>query len=201
MPPNSKDDEKKAQMNQIKVKPNHSNIHFNSVAAVADRMVWTGRLPSLNSICEELHVQSTDRINQYFELWKARYSSNGVEKTHIADLSSDLKHLLAEAFEKRVIALKAKLNAECAEIRVGRDRLAKINEQKDAQIQALMLALGDAEVKIADQERRISRLRKEIAVKRDASAKAEQGIGDVRQGLTKAEFKLKKPHPYICGGA
>jgi hypothetical protein len=176
MPPNSKDDEKKAQMNQIKVKPNHSNIHFNSVAAVADRMVWTGRLPSLNSICEELHVQSTDRINQYFELWKARYSSNGVEKTHIADLSSELKHLLAEAFERRVTALKAKLKAENTEIRVDRDRLAKINEQKDAKIEALMLALGDAEVKIADQARRICRLKNDVAVGRDALAKAEKRI-------------------------
>ncbi|MGA2226594.1 MAG: hypothetical protein ABSH41_19320 [Syntrophobacteraceae bacterium] len=163
-------------MNQIKVKANHSNIDFNSVAAVADRMVWTGRLPSLNSICGELHVQSSDEVNQYFELWKTRYCCNGVEKTHIADLSSELKHLLAEAFEKRVIALRAKLKAESAEIRVDRDRLVKINEQKDAKIEALMLALGDAEVKIADQARRISRLKNEVAVGRDAVAKAEQRI-------------------------
>ena len=173
---NASDLQEKAQMNQIKVKPNHSNINFNSVAAVADRMVWTGRLPSLCAICEELHVRSTDRVMQYFQLWKARYSSDGVQKTHIADLSSELKHLLAEAFEKRVIALRAKLKAESAEIRVDRDRLVKINEQKDAKIEALMLALGDAEVKIADQARRISRLKNEMAVERNALAKAEQRI-------------------------
>jgi hypothetical protein len=164
-------------MNQIKVKQNHSDLNFNTVAGIADRMAWTGRPPTLCGICEELHVESTDEVMQYFELWKARYSSDGVEKTHIADLSSELKHLLAEAFEKRVIALRAKLKAESAEIRVDRDRLAKINEHKDAKIEALMLALGDAEVKIADQARRISRLKNEVAVGRDALAKAEQGSG------------------------
>jgi len=198
---NASDLQEKAQMNQIKVKPNHSNINFNSVAAVADRMVWTGRLPSLCAICEELHVRSTDRVMQYFQLWKARYSSDGVQKTHIADLSSELKHLLAEAFEKRVISLKAKLNAECAEIRVDRDRLAKINEQKDAQIQALMLALGDAEVKIADQARRISRLKNEMAVERNALAKAEQRIRDARQELTRAEHTLEDHPSDMSGGA
>jgi transposase len=163
-------------MNQIKVKPNHLDLNFNTVAAIADRMVWTGRPPTLCAICEELHVQSTDEVDQYFELWKTRYCCNGVEKTHIADLSSELKHLLAETFEKRVIALRAKLKAESAEIRVDRDRLAKINEHKDAKIEALMLALGDAEVKIADQARRISRLKNEVAVGRDALAKAEKRI-------------------------
>jgi chromosome segregation ATPase len=188
-------------MNQMKVKPNHLDLDFNSVAAIADRMAWTGRLPTLSAICEELHVQSIDRVKQYFELWKARYSSDGAEKTHIADMSPEFKHLLADAFEKRVIALKAKLNAECAEIRIDRDRLAKINERKDAQIQALMLALGDAEVKIADQERRISRLKNQITVERDAMAKAGQRIGGARQGLTKVEHRLEDPSPELSGGA
>jgi hypothetical protein len=162
-------------MNQIKVKANHLDLNFNTVAAIADRMAWTGRLPTLCAICEELHVQSTDKVKQYFELWKTRYTNNGAEKTHIADLSSQLQHLLAEAFERRVIALKAKLKAEGAEIRVDRDRLAKINEQKDAKIEALMLALGDAEVKIADQARRISRLKNEMAVERNALQKRNSG--------------------------
>jgi chromosome segregation ATPase len=188
-------------MKQIKVKPKDVDINFRDVAEVADRLVWTGRLPTLSAICEELHVQSTDKVKQYFELWKTPSGSNGAEKTHIADLPSELKHLLAEAFERRVIALRAKLNAESAEIRVDRDRLAKINEQKDAQIEALMLALGDAEVKIADQARRISRLKIEMAVERNALAKAEQRIKDARQELTRAEHTLEDSPPDMCGGA
>jgi len=89
-------------------------------------------------------------------------------------------------FERRITALRARLKAECAEIRADRDRLAKIKEQKDSQIQALMLALGDAEVKIADQSRRISRLRKEIAERCDASGKAEQKIGYTPAGINQS---------------
>jgi chromosome segregation ATPase len=188
-------------MRQIKLKPNDPDISFKEVAEVADRMVWTGRLPNLSAICKELHVRSTDEVNQYFELWKIQSSGNGAEKTHIADMSSELKHLLAEAFERRLIALKAKLNAENTEIRVDRDRLAQINEQKDAQIQALMLALGDAEVKIADQARRICRLKNEMAVERNASAKAEQRIRDARQELTGAKPTLEDHPADMSGGA
>lgn len=187
-------------MNQVKVKQNHLDINFNTVAAIADRMAWTGRLPTLCAICEELHVQSSDKVEQCFELWKSRYSSNG-EKTHILDLSSELKHLFAEAFERRVIALKAKLNAESTEIRVDRDRLAKVNEQKDAQIQALMLALGDAEVKIADLARRISRLKNQMATERKASAKEEQRLRDAGRELTRAEHTLEDHPSNTSGGA
>ncbi|HYA42542.1 MAG TPA: hypothetical protein VEF34_14635, partial [Syntrophobacteraceae bacterium] len=66
-------------MRQAKVRPNHANIDFNDVAAVADRMVWTGRLPTLNAICEELNVRSTDKIEQCFALWRAGHSHNQIE--------------------------------------------------------------------------------------------------------------------------
>jgi hypothetical protein len=190
-----------AQMNQVKAKPNHLDLDFNKVAAIADRMVWTGKLPTLCAICEQLHVRSTDKVKEYFESWKTLYSVNGAEKTHIADLPSESKHLLGEAFERRVMALRAKLNAEIAEIRADRNRLAEINEQKDAQIQALMLALGDAEVKIADQARRISTLKNEMAVERNALAKAEQRIRDARQELTRAEHSLEDYPSDMGGGA
>ena len=188
-------------MRQNKVKPNHADINFNDVAAVADRMVWTGRLPTLSAICEELNVRSTGKVGQYFAMWKAAHSHNQSDKTHIADLPSELQHLLAEAFEKRVAALTAKLNAESAEIQVDRDRLVKINEQQAARIQALMLALGDAEVKIADRDRRISSLKKEIAAERDAHVRTEQRIRDAMQELTRVEHTLEDFSPESSGGA
>lgn len=40
-----------------------------------------------------------------------------------------LQHHFAEAFERRVSPLLAKLNAESAEIGVDRDRLGKVSEQ------------------------------------------------------------------------
>jgi len=149
-------------------------------------MVWTGKPPTVSAICEQLNTGCTDRVRQCFTLWKAGYNHIHAQKTHIADLPSELQHLLAEAFERRVSALKAKLEAECATIRIERDRLLKMNEQKNAQIEALMLALGDAEVKIADQSRRISRLRKEIAERCDASGKAEQKIGYTPAGINQS---------------
>ena len=189
-------------MNQTKAKPNHGDISFNHVAAVADRMVWTGRLPTLNAICEELNVRSINKkVGQYFALWKAGHNHARVEKTHIADLPPELQHLLAEAFERRVTALTAKLNAESAEIQVDRDRLVKVNEQQAAQIEALMLSLGDAEVKIADQERRISRLKKEIAAERDAHVRTEQSVRDAMQDLTRAEHAPEDSFPESSGGA
>jgi uncharacterized coiled-coil protein SlyX len=188
-------------MRQFKVKPNGENIDFNDVAAVADRMVWTGRLPTLEAICEELNVRNTDKVGQYFALWRTGHGHNQSEKTHIADLPPELQHLLAEAFERRVASLTAKLNAESAEIQIDRDRLVKINEQQAAQITALMRALGDAEAKIANQEKRIAGLRKEIAAERDAHVKTEQRIRDAMQELTRVEHTLESPFPETSGGA
>ena len=167
-------------MRQIKIKSSQADVNFNDVAAVADRMVWTGRPPTVSAICEELSTRSIDRVCQCFSLWEAEHNPAGAEKTHIADMPSELQHLLADAFERRVTALRAKLKAECAEIRADRDRLAKVNEQKDTQIMALTLALGDAEVKIADQARRISRLKKEIAIGRDPLAKVKNNESEIR---------------------
>ncbi len=170
------------QTQQIKNKRSSVNVSFEDVAAVADRMVWTGKLPTADAICEELNARSIDRVRQCLTLWKAGYNHIHAEnhihggKTRIAHITPELEHLVSEVFEGRITALKAKLKAEYAEIRIDRDRLVKVNEQQAAQIEALMLALGDAEVKIADQARRISRLKTEIAAGRDALAKAEQRI-------------------------
>jgi hypothetical protein len=139
-------------MKQIKVKPNHADIDFNDVVVVADNILRAGRLPTLNAICEALGMRDIEKVRQYFTLWKAGHGHTRTEKTHIADLPLELQYLLAEAFERRVIALTAKLNAQFSEIQVDRDRLLKINEEQAAQIQALMLALGEAETRIADQD-------------------------------------------------
>lgn len=161
-------------MKVIKFKSNREDISFSEVAAVADRMVWTGKVPTVNAICEDLNTDRIDRVRQCFALWKAGYNHIQARKTHIADLPPELQHMLNESFESQISALKARLEAECEELRRERDRLAKINEQKDAQIMALTLALGDAEVKIADQVRRISRLKNEAAGECGARAKTEE---------------------------
>jgi hypothetical protein len=166
----------KAEMNQIKIRPNLVDINFNEVAAIADRMVWTGKLPTLSAICRELKVRNVDKARQYFELWRAGYSRNWPEKTHIADLPPELQHLMAEAFERGVTGLRTKLNAECAKLRVERDRLKKVVEQQSADIKALTVALGDAEAKIGEQARQITRLKNEIDGQRDAHTRTEQRI-------------------------
>jgi hypothetical protein len=188
-------------MRQIKTKPNHADVGFNDVAAVADRMVWTGRLPTLKAICEELNIRSSDKIGRYFALWKAGHGEARAEKTHIADLPPELQHLLAEAFEKRMTALTARLSAESGETRADRDRLLKINEEQAVRIEALMLALGDAEARIADLNRQVSRLTQEIAAERDAHIKTERRIRDAMQELTKVEHTLEDFLPESSGGA
>ncbi|MGA2402240.1 MAG: DNA-binding protein [Syntrophobacteraceae bacterium] len=190
----------KVEIRKAKVKPGSVNISFEDVAAVADRMVWTGRLPTVSGVCKELNVRSIDKVGQYLALWKAGYSHTRADKMHIVDLSSNLQHLLAEDFERQVIALTAKFRAECAEIRGDRDRLTEVNQQQAAQIEALTAALGDAEVKIAEQAGRIARLKNEIAVGRDALAKAEHRIRDARQELTIVEHRLDDPFPESGGG-
>jgi hypothetical protein len=189
-----------AEMRQTKVKPNHVDADFKDVAAVAHRMVWTGRLPTLNAICEELNVRNTDTVRQYFELWKAGYRHVHADKSHIVDLPSGLKHLLVDDFERRVSASKAKLDAECSEIRVERDRLAMVNEQRASQIQTLNAALMDAESKVDEQTRRIAMLEIEIASERHLRMQMEQRIRDAMQELTRVGHRLEDHFPESAGG-
>jgi uncharacterized sporulation protein YeaH/YhbH (DUF444 family) len=142
---------------QAKMKPSRVSLSFKNVVEIAERMVWAGRRPTLSAICEELKVRCNDRVQRYFALWEAGYSHAGEDKTHITDLPSELQHLLADAFERRVI----KLQAECAQMRADRDRLVNVNEQQTAQIEALTAALGNAEARIDEQARRIAGLENE----------------------------------------
>ena len=52
----------KVEIRKAKVKPGSVNISFEDVAAVADRMAWTGRLPTLSAVCKELNVRSIDKV-------------------------------------------------------------------------------------------------------------------------------------------
>lgn len=188
-------------MNQIKTRSNPVDISFNDVAAAADRMVWTGKVPTLGAICDELKARNVDKARQYFELWRAGYSRNRPEKTHIADLPPELQHLMAEAFERGVTGLRTKLNAECSKLRVERDRLKKVIEQQSEDIKALTLALADAEAKIGEQARQITRLKNEIDAGRGAHARTEQRIHDAMRELMKVEHTLDDSFPESAGGA
>ncbi len=188
-------------MKQIRVKSNHVDINFKDVAAIADRMVWTGRLPTPDAVSEQLRVRSNGMVGKYLALWRAGYSGGPADKTHIADLPSELKHLLAEDFERRVAALKAKLDAERAQIRVEGDKLAMVNEQRASQVRELNAALRDAGSRSDEQARRIAMLENEIASERNLRIQLEQRIKDARQELTKVEHRLEDPPSDMAGGA
>ncbi len=94
-------------------------------------------------------------------------------KTHIADLPADLQHLLTEEFEREVMAFRAKLQSEYAEIKKDRDELANRNEQLCALLESLTLTLNDAEIEATEFAMRIARLKNEINAER-ALAKAGQ---------------------------
>jgi len=181
----------KVHMKQIRIKPRHQEINFKDVAAVADLMVWTGRLPTVSAICEELGARSIDRVRQCFELWKAGYNHIHAEKTHIADLPSELQHLLSDAFEQRAAASKAKLDAELAEIQAQRDRLLIVAEQHAAQIRQLNAALMDAVSKVDEQAKRIAMLENAIASGRDIRTKLEPRSKDASRNLTGVEQRLE----------
>ena len=118
-------------------------------------------------------------------------TADHTDKTHIADLSSELQHLMSEAFERRVIALKAKLRAECDEIRVDRDRLITVNERQAARIDALSAELGYAQTRIDEQARRIAMLKNEIASERNLRTKIEQQTRNARQHNNNVNTNLK----------
>ncbi|MDR3556816.1 MAG: DNA-binding protein [Syntrophobacteraceae bacterium] len=158
------------------VRQNDSDVKIKDVAAVADRMVWAGRMPTVDSISKELNAGNIDRVRQCLTLWKAGYNHRHAEKTPITDFPPEVQPLV-QAFEKRVTALEAKLKAQSPEALTQRNLLAQVNERQAAQIDALVLALADAEVKIADQDKRLSSLRKQIGFQQQALAKAKRRNG------------------------
>ena len=151
-----------------KIRRNDPDVKIEAVMAAADRMVWTGRL---------FNTENIDSVRQCLALWKARRNPAQVENIHIAALSPEVREFPMEAFEKRVTSLEEKLEARSSHVLADEDLLVKVNERQAAQIEALMLALSDAEGKITDQEKRIRSLRKQIGFQQQALAKAKRRIG------------------------
>jgi predicted nucleic acid-binding Zn-ribbon protein len=152
-------------MNQIRAK--------HTVTGIAGRLKNAGKLPVLRSVCAGMDVQGMSKIQQSISSLKGGAGHVRAIKTHIADLPVDLQHLLTEEFEREVMAFRAKLESEYAEIKRDRDELAKQNEQLCALLESLTLALDNAEIEATEFAMRIARLKNEIAAER-ALAKAGQ---------------------------
>jgi chromosome segregation ATPase len=132
---------------------------------------------------------------------KNRQSHTRAAKTHIADLPPYLQRLLAEEFERGIIGLHEKFEAEYSRVKRDRDKLANLNEGQSARIQSLTAALEEVGARVHEQDRRIEQLKDEIAAERESREKMEQRIRDARKELTKVELQLDEPFPESGGGA
>ncbi len=179
-------------MNQIRAKL--------AVTGIAGRLKNTGKHSALRSVCAGIDIQGMSKIQQNVALLKWRSSHGRAIKTHIADLPVDLQHLLTEEFEREIMAFRAKLESEYAEIKRESNELADFNGQQSALIESLTVTLKDAGAKIAEQAGLIARLENEISAERNALLKAEPRIRDTRQELTKVEHRLDGPFPESGGG-
>jgi septal ring factor EnvC (AmiA/AmiB activator) len=152
-------------MNQIRAK--------HTVTGIGGRLKNAGKLPVLRAVCSGMDIHGNGMIQQNIALLQGRYSRARAIKTHIADLPADLQHLVAEEFERGVMAFRAKLESEYSEIKRDRDELANQNEQLFALLKSLSLTLDGAEIEATEFAMRIARLKNEIAAER-ARAKAGQ---------------------------
>ena len=151
-------------MNQIRAK--------HTVTGIAGGLKNAGKRPALRAVCAGMDTQKMAEV-QIHPVLRGRHSHTRVVKTHIADAPAALQDLLAEDFERGVIALRTRLESEYAEIKRDRDELANQNEQLFALLESLTLTLNDAEIEATEFAMRIARLKNEIAAER-ALAKAGQ---------------------------
>jgi len=179
-------------MNQIRVK--------HPVTVIADRLKRAGKIPVLQTTHSQMDFQGGRHLQHISSIKGGRCHAQSI-KTHVADLPSKVQNLLAEQFEREVITFREKLESEFAEIKRERNELAALYERQSARIGRLKTALKDASAKIAEQAGLIARLKNEIALERDALAKAERRIRDARQGLTRVEHQLDEPFPESSGGS
>lgn len=142
------------------------------VTRTADSVKKAGRPPVLRAVCSEMDTQRMAVVQRPPAL-KARCSHTRVVKTHIADTPSALQDLLAEDFERGIIALRTRLESEYAEIKRDRDELANQNEQLFALLESLTLVLDNAEIEATEFAMRMARLKNQIAAER-ARTKAGQ---------------------------
>jgi len=153
-------------MNQIRAKL--------TVTGIAGRLKNGGKHPTLRPVCAGMDVQGMSKIQHSILSLKEGTGHARAIKTHIADLPADLQHLLTEEFEREVMAFRAKLQSEYAEIKRDRDELANQNEQLCALLKSLTLTLNDAEIEATEFAMRIARLKNEIAAERAAAKSGQQ---------------------------
>jgi hypothetical protein len=151
-------------MNQIRAK--------HTVTGIAGDLKNAGKRPALRAVCAGMDTQKMAEVQRHLAL-KDLHSHTRVVKTHIADAPAALQDLLAEDFERGVIALRTRLESEYAEIKRDRDELANQNEQLFALLESLTLTLDNAEIEATEFAMRIARLKNRIAAER-ARAKAGQ---------------------------
>jgi len=151
-------------MNQIRAK--------HTVTGIAGCLKNAGKRPALRAVCAGMDTQKMAEV-QIHPVLRGRHSHARVVKTHIADAPAALQDLLAEDFERGVIALRTRLESEYAEIKRDRDALANQNEQLFALLESLTLALDNAEIEATEFAMRMARVKDEIAAERDR-AKAGQ---------------------------
>jgi len=151
-------------MNQIRAK--------HTVTGIAGGLKNAGKRPALRAVCAGMDNQKMAEVQRHLAL-KDFHSHTLVVKTHIADAPAALQDLLAEDFERGLIALRTRLESEYAEIKRDRDELANQNEQLFALLESLTLTLDNAEIEATEFAMRIARLKNRIAAER-ARAKAGQ---------------------------
>jgi chromosome segregation ATPase len=118
---------------------------------------------------EELNAWKIDCIRQCQALWEIARNPGQVAKTPIAE-----QDFLLEAFEKKVSALEAELKTRLAEILAEKKMLVQANERLAGQTEILTAALAAAEMKIGEQGKRISSLKKQITFQLQALTKAKR---------------------------
>ena len=91
------------------------------VTRIADSLKKAGESPVLLAVCAGRDIHGSGKVQQNIAPSKGRYSHARAIKTHIADLPVDLQHLLAEEFEREVMAFRATLESEYLEIKRDRD--------------------------------------------------------------------------------
>jgi methyl-accepting chemotaxis protein len=179
-------------MNQIRAK--------HSVTVIADRLKKAGKSSVPQGIRDQMDFQGRSN-QQHISLVKGGRRYAQAIKTHVADLPLKVQNLLAEEFEREVIAFREKLESEYAEIKRDKNQLAVLNEQQSVRIDNLTEALKNASATMNEQARRISQLKNEIVAERDAHARTEQRIRNAMQELTRVEHTLDDSFPESSGGA
>ena len=171
------------------------------VTRTADHLKKAGGSPALRAVCAQMDIQMTSGNHPDTESSKQGQALVRAMKTHVAYLAPDLQHVLAEEFEREVIAFRKKLEAKYADVKRCRDELANLNERRFAEIESLRAALEEVGAKVGKQARLIEHLKKEIVAERESRGQIEQRIRDARRDLTKVEHRLDDPLPESGGGA